>query len=149
MRTNAEMEKRNSAVAAIADWWQRWRRKMSERQELENLGPDELARYAQDIGLSSADLHVLADRGRADTSLLYRRMNCLHIDREELVRTDMATLRDMQRLCSLCRAHGRCARELADEDADPAWQNWRDYCPNSTTLTILSTMQDCRRAAAE
>lgn len=149
MRTLAENHRHRSATAAAADWWQRWRQKVRDRHELNALGAYEVARYAQDVGVSTADLSALVGRGNEDISLLERRIACLHIDREELVRTDTATLRDMQRLCSLCRSHRRCARDLADEDADPGWQEWRDYCPNSTTLTVLATMQDCHRVPAE
>lgn len=149
MRTLTANDRRQSATAAVGDWWQRWRQRIGERRELEKFSADEVARYAQDVGVSSADLHALVGRGDDNTPLLEHRMACLHIDRAELARTDPATLRDMQRLCSLCRSRGRCARDLADEDADPTWQEWRDYCPNSTTLTILGTMQDCQRAPAE
>jgi len=29
------------------------------------------------------------------------------------------------------------------EVLDPAWQEWRDYCPNATTLSALGALQMC------
>jgi len=146
MHAMAQNQDRRPATAMLRDWWRRWTSRLNARRELDNCDPADMARLAGDIGVSSNELRALADHGAADADLLYRRMELLHIDRGELARTDPATLRDLQRLCTFCQSHGRCGRDLADADADPAWQEWRDYCPNATTLTVMSTVEGCRDA---
>ncbi len=76
-----------------------------------------------------------------DVTLLFRHMAALHIDRNALAEDDPLLFRELQGRCTLCRSRGRCVRDLADEFADPAWQNWRDYCPNATALSMLSALQ--------
>jgi hypothetical protein len=51
------------------------------------------------------------------------------------VRDQPAALRDMQRLCAMCEAKGRCARDLAERPDDPTW---REYCPNATTVDSIN-----------
>ena len=75
--------------------------------------------------------------------LLPRRMRGLHFDVDEFARAEPFAFRELQRFCALCESYRECERELADEFADPGWQNWRDYCPNATTLSVLSTLQVC------
>ena len=72
----------------------------------------------------------------ADSSdLLKRRMPALHINPNDLVHATG--------LCARCEARGKCMRDLDDEFADPAWGDWRNYCPNATTLSLLSTLHQC------
>ncbi len=94
---------------------------------------------------SKAEPAVLADAAHAHarTDLLACRMLALHLDEAELTTTELATLRDMQRLCAACDSRRQCAGDLGDEFADPAWQNWRDYCPNATTLSALNALRGC------
>jgi hypothetical protein len=61
-------------------------------------------------------------------------MEALGLDPNEVAHTEPQTLHDMQRLCSMCSSHGRCARDLSRNPADPAW---KDYCPNAGTLDAL------------
>ena len=35
------------------------------------------------------------------------------------------------------------AQELARDPGETASSDWRDYCPNGTTLNMLSTLQSC------
>jgi hypothetical protein len=79
----------------------------------------------------------------AKADLLACRMVALHLDTVELTAAELATLRDMQRLCAACESRRQCADDLGDEFADPGWQNWRNYCPNATTLSILTALRGC------
>ena len=78
--------------------------------------------------------------GGAD-DLLPRRMLGLHFDVDEFSRTEPLAFGKLRELCALCESRRECERDLADEFADPGWQKWRDYCPNATTLCVLSTLQ--------
>jgi len=46
-------------------------------------------------------------------------------------------------LCARCEARGKCMHDLDDEFADPGWGDWRNYCPNATRLSLLSTLRAC------
>lgn len=81
-----------------------------------------------------------------DDLLLCRRMRALRLDPDELYCSEPRAFGILRRLCATCPVPGRCARDLADEFADPAWQDWRNYCPNATTLSILSALRGCGTA---
>ncbi len=74
-------------------------------------------------------------------------MVALNLDPAEMARSEPALFRGFQRLCTSCQSPMRCARDLAHELArdpsEPASSDWRDYCPNATTLNMLSTLQSC------
>ena len=130
-----------SVFGAVARWWRRWTSTRSDLSELESCGADQIERMAQDLGLSASDLRSLVSHGPGGASLLRRRMAALHLDSDELARSEPATLRDLQRLCTMCTSRGRCARDFAQHSTDSDWQGWREYCPNAATLNMLSTVQ--------
>lgn len=138
------------AFSAIARWWRRWTGVKSNSIKLEPLGPDQVKRLAQDLDLSIPDLLSLSSRGLYGSNLLERRMAVLNLDPGELARSEPALLRDLQRLCTTCPSPRRCARDLAQElarnPAEPASRDWREYCPNATTLYMLSTLKSCSDA---
>ena len=89
----------------------------------------------------------ISSQGLYGSNLLERRMVALNLDPEEVARSEPALFRSFQRLCTSCQSPMRCARDLAQEFArdpsEPASSDWRDYCPNGTTLNMLSTLQSC------
>jgi hypothetical protein len=91
----------------------------------------------------------MPDRARYcyDASLLFRRMAILQVDRDELASDDPLLFRELQGLCTLCRSKGRCVRDLALEGKEAGRQEWREYCPNATTLNALGAVQNCSWAA--
>jgi hypothetical protein len=130
-------------VNVVARWWRNWTRARCNQFDLQDCNADEVKRIAQHLGISAAELRFIAsyDPDRAD--LLRRRMAALHLEPGELARCEPITFRELQRRCTTCDSRGRCALDLADEFAGPTWQAWRDYCPNATTLSMLSTLQCC------
>jgi hypothetical protein len=82
-----------------------------------------------------------------DTSLLFRRMILLQIDRRELARDEPLLLRELQGLCTLCGSKPECLRDLKREYETGEPQNWREYCPNTPNLNALSALHNCPRAA--
>jgi hypothetical protein len=90
------------------------------------------------------DLDTLSIPRSTSADLLMRRMAMLHLEPADLAVAEPLLMGEFRRLCAMCESKGRCARSLADEFSDPAWQDWRDYCPNATILTVMSTLRDCR-----
>jgi hypothetical protein len=125
-----------SATKALSQWWREWTRRRSAR-ELKCCGEDEVERMAKDIGVSASELRRLAALGPDSADLLLRRMAALDLDRNEVSRTEPRTFQDLRRVCTMCKSHRRCKRDLAHDSADPAWQ---DYCPNAATLMALDAL---------
>ena len=128
-----------SVLSASLGHWRQKFRKQRELFELQCAGTAEVERIARDLGLSSSELRAMAsDPDRRD--LLRERLRRLHLDASELDRCEPAIFRDLQRVCALCAFKGRCARDLAQQEMDPAWEKWWDYCPNSATLSALDAL---------
>jgi hypothetical protein len=64
-------------------------------------------------------------------------MAALDLDPNEVGRIESAAFRDLQRVCSLCKSHRRCARDFARNALIAAWEG---YCPNTDTLAALNAM---------
>jgi hypothetical protein len=126
-----------SPIKAISQWWQDWIRAGSALAELKCCGEDEVERLAKDFGMSASELRCLASRGPHSADLLLQRMAALDLDRNEVSQTEPRTFQDLQRVCTMCQSRRRCARDLARNAADPAWE---DYCPNAATLMALNAL---------
>jgi hypothetical protein len=129
----------------IRRWYRNWSLARKGASELQCAGGAEVERIARDLGLSSFELRALV-MNSDERELLRKRMATLHIDATELGRSEPATMRDLQRVCAMCGFKYRCSRDLAVEALDPSWQEWRDYCPNATTLSTLGALQICSEA---
>jgi hypothetical protein len=101
-------------------------------QEIRNNG--EAEHIARELGLSLSDLHTLAGKGAGAAALLDKRMTLLGLNSDDLARAGIATERDLQRTCTLCDQHRRCARDLNSQDRSDCWL---DYCPNTYTLLAM------------
>ena len=121
-------------LSALIERWRSWRARNRTLADLSACGDAEVARMAADIGLPASDLRVLAAHDRHDADLLRERLAVLGIDPEVVARREPAVMREMQRVCTLCDAKGRCTNDLM---RDPKHPGWRDYCPNARELTTL------------
>jgi len=131
-----DLAKSHSPLEAIWQWcrdWTRW----NSQWELDICGEEGLERMAHDAGISADELRKLARHGPESADLLLRRMAVLDLDQNEVARAERATFQDLQRVCTMCECHRRCARDLMRDSANPAW---KDYCPNAQTLTALSAL---------
>src|SRR5581483_8473152 len=102
-----------------------WRRLMGS-DDAASLGcwaQDQIAEIARDVGVSPGELRSLARRGPDAADLLVRRMDQLGLDRGEVSRTEPGAFHDMQRVCTLCAHHKRCAKDFAHDRKDEAWQS--------------------------
>jgi hypothetical protein len=123
-----------SLVERFAHWWRGRSLRRRTLSELSCCAPAEAERIAQDVGVSRAELCILAGKWPDSLDLLSRRMQELRLDAAEVSRVEPQVIRDLQRTCSLCANKRRCRYDLADQWSHPRWQ---EYCPNATTLLAL------------
>jgi Family of unknown function (DUF6455) len=106
--------------------------------EIGRLEPRELACIAHDLGVSPAELRVLAAQDKSAADLLLRRMETVRLDPAQV---DPAVMRDLQRCCSKCKDKVLCLHDLEDR---PREATWPKYCPNEQTLAALTEEQAMR-----
>ena len=117
----------------LVESWKKWLRRRASINEVATLDSEELACIARELGISTAELRVLANHDKNAADLLYRRMEQLRLDRNHV---DNVVLRDLQRCCSNCDLKQLCAHELEDK---PTGATWPKYCPNVQTLAALTS----------
>jgi hypothetical protein len=133
---NSFAGQQSSVFAAVSQWWRNWMGNRAGVAELENYSPQELQRMAQEVGVNPQELRVLAGKWPESADLLSRRMAALDLDAGQIARSQPCVSNDLRKLCSLCVSKGRCEHDLAGDPNNPVW---REYCPNTTTLTALTT----------
>jgi hypothetical protein len=136
MSRSAQPSERSGFARRLVHLWRSFNGRRRTMADLDYCGPAEMERIARDVGVSGADLSILAGKWPPDAAdLLYWRMNEIKLDRMEVTRADPQVMRDLQRVCTVCGSRRRCEHELAKNPSDPAWQK---YCPNATTLSALA-----------
>ena len=133
-------QKSRSVVEAFLQWCREWAGSAS---ELRCCADEEIERLAHDAGVSVAEFHKLVSKGPELADLLRRRMAALALDEPAVARIEPQTLHDLQRVCTMCASHRRCARDLAHDTANPVW---KDYCPNAETLAALTALPEVARS---
>jgi hypothetical protein len=78
--------------------------------ELASLSASEVARIGRDLGISAAELRVLASRNKEAADLLVGRMETLQL---EPSRVNPSVMRDLRRCCSICDNKQLCAHALS------------------------------------
>ena len=121
------------AAQRLIEASKKWFRRRSSVNEVAALDSEELSCIAHELGISTAELRVLASHDESAADLLYRRMEQLRLDRNHV---DLAVLRDLQRCCSNCNLKQLCAHEIEDQ---PKGASWPQYCPNEQTLAALTS----------
>ena len=123
-------------IGKFADWL-RHRRELSEIRRMNRTDFDAIAR---DLRVSSDDLDRLVQIGRHGADELPEMLKNLGIDEADLARTQPLLVRDMQRVCAMCRDKAQCDGDLA---AGTTAEHYRDYCPNAPTIDALSDAVKC------
>ena len=117
---------------------------LSRCREFDLMTDREVDEIAHELNLSTSDLRALA-RERGSPELLSKRLEHAGLSEQLLASSHCDVLRDLQRVCGLCREKARCTADLARERrASPA-----KYCPNELTLTALSRGASGTRHGAE
>jgi uncharacterized protein YjiS (DUF1127 family) len=134
MSRSAQTSERNGFARRLAHGWRSWNGRRRTMADLGRCGPAEMERIARDVGVSGADLSILAGKWPDAADPLYWRMNEIKLDWKEITHADPQVMRDLQRVCTVCASKRRCEHELANNPSDPTWKK---YCPNATTLAAL------------
>jgi len=124
-------------ISRVRRWWQNWKGANSSLSELVCCGEYEAERMAHDLGLPVSELRKLAEHDPEAADLLTRRMAELNLDKNEVAAVAPRTLQDLQRVCTMCESHRRCARDLGRDPANPTWE---EYCPNVAMLKMLNAL---------
>jgi hypothetical protein len=135
-------DERPCIVGRLGRWWRSWSHRRRSLAELECCGPAEIEHIARDLGVSRAELSVLAGKWPDAADLLSRRLEQVNLDRPELARVEPQVLHDLERVCTLCGSKRRCDHDLAIHPSHPAWT---EYCPNAPTLSALIA-ERCERS---
>ena len=114
--------------------WRAWQRRRRTMAEIDCCDRDDAERLARDVGVSRADLCILAGKWPDSLDLLSRRLEQVTLDAGDIAQAEPYVLRDLQRVCSLCASKRRCERDFAGKSSDPVWE---EYCPNAPTLHAL------------
>lgn len=111
--------------------WLKHRREITEMCQFDSA---EFGRLAQDLGVTSSDLDDLVRQGPHHVDELPLLLRTLGIDEDALARTQPLVLRDMERVCALCRHKSECDHDIADGTLA---QHYDAYCANKMTLDAL------------
>lgn len=117
-------------IESFADWIKH-RRELREMREMDGIS---FGQIAGDLRISSADLEALVRQGPHAADELPKMLQALGIDQADLVRSEPALLRDMERVCSVCNHKRQCGHELA---AGSAAAHYEEYCGNASTIDGL------------
>jgi hypothetical protein len=121
-------------VQDLIDSFAAWLKHRRELSAMRSLGRTNLDRIANDLRISPDDLEELVRYGEHSADELPKMLAQLGIDEQRLAATQPLLLRDMERVCGLCRDKAHCHSELA---AGTAADSYQDYCLNASTIEAL------------
>jgi Family of unknown function (DUF6455) len=121
-------------VDQFIDVFGNWLKHRRAIREIRDLNSGEFASIAHDLSITPADLDTLVRQGPHAADELPKLLKALGIDEKALSRTQPLVLRDMARVCTLCRQKPQCDRDL---DAGTSPEHYADYCLNASTIDAL------------
>src|SRR5690242_16678349 len=74
----------DNVIVPIAEWWRRHVAVRDSLDRLDAFGPDDMARLAEDVGVSAGELRALASHCSDAADLLDRRVAALGLDARQL-----------------------------------------------------------------
>jgi transcriptional regulator with XRE-family HTH domain len=117
-------------IGAFTDWLAH-RRELNEMRQMDRADFD---RIAGELRLSPGELDTLVRQGPHSADELPKLLKALGIDETGLARIEPMVLRDMERVCALCRHKPECDRDLA---AGTSAEHYEGYCLNAATIDGL------------
>jgi transcriptional regulator with XRE-family HTH domain len=111
--------------------WLRHRRELNEMRQMDRTDFD---RIAGDLQVSPDELDELVRNGPHAADELPKLLQALGIDEAALASAQPLVLRDMERVCAMCRDKARCDRDLA---AGTSAEHYHSYCLNAPTIDRL------------
>jgi hypothetical protein len=124
----------HTAVNAMLLHWRQWWQTVNKSDDTDRT---EIARFAQELGMTANDLLAVMARGPDAANLLHQRMQVLGLSRADVRRSARDLMCDLERTCAFCKGRRICAQDLGERPFDP---NWKNYCPNAATLEFLTTL---------
>ena len=120
-------------VEAVIDAFANW---LNHRREIADscCENDEFRHIAHDLGVTPGDLHALVEAGPHSVDELPKMMAALNLSAEDIRKAQPRVMRDLERVCGLCKHKHRCTSELAHGTAAG---NYHQYCNNTLTLAKL------------
>lgn len=118
-------------IGKFADWLKHRR----ELNEIRQMNRTDFNLIAQDLRVSPDDLDRMVQAGPHAADELPKMLQSLGIDETDLARIEPLMVRDMQRVCAMCRDKPQCHRDL---DAGTSAAHYKDYCPNASTIEALT-----------
>ncbi|MGJ4880222.1 MULTISPECIES: DUF6455 family protein [unclassified Bradyrhizobium] len=123
-------------VQFLIDTFAQWLRHRRELSEIRQLDRDDFERIAMDLQVTPADLDELVRHGEHAADELPQMLKALGIDEAALGRAEPLVLRDMERVCAMCKDKPRCHRDLA---AGTSAEHYEEYCLNAPTIDRLGS----------
>lgn len=111
--------------------WLKHRRELSEIRQMNRA---DIEAIATDLRVSPDDLDRLIDAGPHGADEMPQMLQALGIDAQKLAQAQPLMVRDMQRVCALCRDKAQCHGDIA---AGKAAEHYKEYCPNAPSIDSL------------
>lgn len=135
-----------SIFASVARWAESCRERFDPARQFEACDAEEVAAIARELMVSPGELMTMTRKGAGAAREVHGLLRALGIDPNRLVDRDAATMRDLQRLCLGCSRKRQCRADLTKGTGA---KNYRDYCPNAYTLTLLARQTAAMRTATD
>lgn len=136
---SAQAHHEASLLASIGEWWREYRRRQRAAAELDAFGPEDVARMAHDMGVSTSDLRDLVQRSAHAIDEAPKMMAALGLDPAAMRNYDPALMRDIEVGCARCGAKGQCNEDL---EAGTAGEHYKEYCVNAGTFSALTAVHE-------
>lgn len=104
------------------------------RSEMAALSDADRREVLRDVGIEETDLDKIIAGHKGPDALLPQRLAEAGIDADAIRAKFGGTMRDLQRVCSLCGEQKRCNHDLSKLE----FEKVEGYCPNSFTVDALA-----------
>jgi len=121
-------------LQSLIDTFGEWLKHRRELNEIRQMNREDFERIAMDLQISPGDLDQMVRHGAHAADEMPAMLKALGIDEAALARSMPLVLRDMERVCAMCKDKPRCHRDLAAGTADA---HYEEYCLNAPTIDRL------------